>query len=109
MISCTVPIGSAYSSLPSEKTTSCCDAGSDMAEVLDGEVVTAIGRPGGVLSGLHGRRGALVRGQADHEAGPAAVERRLELHRAVVGLRHRAHDREPEAARAAAVARAAEE
>jgi hypothetical protein len=31
MISCTAPIGSAYSSLSSENTTSCREAGSDMA------------------------------------------------------------------------------
>jgi len=41
MISWTEPIGSAYSSFPSEKTTSCCEVVSDMASRKIG--------PGGVF------------------------------------------------------------
>src|SRR3954464_11758775 len=80
MISCTAPIGRAYSSFPSEKTTSCWEVISDMS-----------------LPHRPSRRGALgVRGKAHDEARAAAVERRLQADVALVALRHRAHDREPE-------------
>src|SRR3954471_21240468 len=66
------------------------------------------GPPPRRASWAFGVRGA-ARRQPHHEPRSAAVERGLEADGAVVGLRDRADDREAEAARSAAVARAAEE
>src|SRR3954470_19272174 len=96
MISCTAPMGRAYSSLPSEKTTSCWEVKSDMS------VRTSAERPV-ILSDLVGR------GKAHDEARAAAVQRRLERDAAVVRVRHGADDRQTEAGGAGAVALAAEE
>src|SRR5215218_4471613 len=52
---------------------------------------------------------SVARGEADDEAGAAAVERLRQRDRAAVRAGDRADDRKPEPARAAAVAVAAEE
>src|SRR4051812_10048403 len=84
MISCTAPMGRAYSSVPSEKTTSCCEVKSDMS------LRTSAERPCFLNGSVRG-------GEAHDEARAAAVERRFERHPAAVGFRHGLDDREPQA------------
>ena len=68
MISWTAPIGSAYSSLPSENTTSCCEVMSDMSSSASA----------GRGAALEASEVLLSRREAHDEARAAAVERRLE-------------------------------
>src|SRR4051795_1228330 len=96
MISCTAPMGSAYSSLPSEKTTSCWEVKSDMS------LRTSAERPPALSASVR-------HGEAHDEARAAPVERRLERDAAVVGVGHGPHDRQAQAGGARAVALAAEE
>src|SRR3954469_25454749 len=109
MISWTELIGSAYSTLPSEKTTSCCvveDCLSDMTRTpRTWWTVPVVGNPRGVLRRTPSAVSAF--GQPDLETRAAAVERLGQRDAAAVRLRDGADDREPEPARSRAVARPA--
>src|SRR4051794_10276692 len=96
MISCTAPMGSAYSSPPSEKTTSWWEVKSDMS------LRTSAERPR-FLSG------SVRRGEAHDEARAAPVERGLQRHPAVMRVGDGADDRQAQPGGPGAVALAAEE